>query len=148
MRSIRRGNRILITIAGDATFEVQRKRDVRYIIPLLEEDQSTGQIIALHSFSVTNLIATARKRPFESEFLASWQISANLISNYGEVAWNIGAQDFEGLSWLQGQASQTIFVDFTATTNEGGTNYTRALEDAAGNFVFPLRVTQSLSEVP
>jgi hypothetical protein len=148
MRSIRRGKRILITIAGPATFEVQWKRDVQYVIPLMQEDQNTGQIIALHDFAVTGVVATARLRPFQSEFAKSWTLSANQISNYAEIAWNILSTDFDALQWDAGRLSQVLYVDFTATTNEGGTNYARALEDADGNFVFPLRVYQNMNEVP
>jgi hypothetical protein len=148
MRSIRRGKRILITVAGPATFEVPWKRDAQYIIPLMQEDQNTGEIIALHDFAVSGVIATARKRPFESEFMKSWPINANLISQYAEIAWNIMPNDLDLLTWKQGQESQVIFVDFTATTVENSVSYTRALEDAAGNFIFPLRVYQAMSEVP
>lgn len=148
MRSIRRGKRILITIKGAATFEVQWKRDVQITIPLFEEDQTTGEIVALHSFSVVGLVATARLRPYESGFARTWNVDTNQISQYSEIAWNVGAIDLDGLTWDQGRLSQVIYVDFTATTNEGGDNFTRALEDADGNFVFPLRIYQSMGEVP
>jgi hypothetical protein len=148
MRSIRRGSRILITQAGPATFEIQWKRDTQYIIPLLEEDQSTGQIIALHSFSVASIFATARKRPYQSDFVKTWNVSSNLISAYSEVAWNIGAGDLDALTWLPGQTSQVLFLDFVASKQVDATTFTRALEDADGNFVFPLRVFQAMSEVP
>lgn len=148
MRSIRRSKRILITIRGPATFEAQWKRDTQFTIPLFEEDQTTGEIIALHTFSVVNLIATARLRPYESSFSFSWPITTNLISQYAEIYWNVGADDFDLLTWDPGRLSQVVYVDFTATTNENGINYTRALEDADGNFVFPLRVFQSMGEVP
>lgn len=148
MRSIRRVNRLLLTMAGPATFEVPWKRDVRYVISLFEEDQATGEIIALNSVSVTGITATARVRPFSSDFVHAWSLSANPASVYAEQFWDIAPSDLDALTWQPGQVSQVIFVDFVAATNESSVVYARGLEDADGNWSFPLRVFQNMNEVP
>jgi hypothetical protein len=148
MRSLRRANRLLLTMAGPATFEVPWKRDVRYVISLFEEDQATGQIQALSSVTVTSITATARVRPYASDFVHSWTLAPQPASVYAEQIWDIAPTDLDELTWRHGQVSQVIFVDFVAATNESSVIYARGLEDADGNFSFPLRVSQAMSEVP
>jgi hypothetical protein len=135
-------------MAGPATFEVPWKRDVRYIVSLFEEDQATGEFVALHSVSVTSIMATARARPFSSEYVAHWTLTPAAASVYSEWIWDIVPGDLAVLTWNTGQISQVIFVDFVAATNESAVVYARGLEDADGNFSFPLRVFQSMNEVP
>lgn len=148
MKSVRRGKRILITMAGPATFEVPWKKDAQYVIALFEEDQNTGAVVALRSFQVTGVVATARLRPYQSDFVRTWNLGVNQSSLYSERVWDLAPADLASLPWDSGRLSQVIYVDFTATTNENDLIFTRALEDADGNFVFPLRVFQSMNEVP
>jgi len=145
MKSIRRSRKTQITLAGPATFEVQTGRDLQFIIPLFQESQSTGQVIALNDWTVSSVLATARVHPFGSDYIFGWVMTANVVSLYKEFLWDIAATDLDGLEWSDWQTAQTIFVDFTATSIENDVTYTRALEDADGNFVFKMRVTRSLS---
>lgn len=145
MRSVRRGRRLLLTLAGPASFEIVAGRDVRNVLPIFEEDQVTGEVLSLHSFQVASVVATARLRPFGSEFLRTWSLSANTQSAYREFFWDVAANDLAALAWPNDDLARTLFVDFVATTNEDGVNYSRALEDADGNFVFPMRVTRGMT---